>query len=157
MWDKGLNPEPNIEWSILGHAPAYKPGNKNCDLCLTEKAQIAKTSARKNISTREQKLPRNADTNRDISSSPPPEGRTRRLSRECQRGEGVHDSSPIRKYCCPATAVEARKYPHFPGSGITSSWRPVSVVHRALTKQVAETACQLILNQRGSYYKYLQN
>ena len=47
VWDKGLNPEPDIEWSILGHAPAYKPGNKNCDLCLTEKAQIARNFSKK--------------------------------------------------------------------------------------------------------------
>ena len=47
VWDKGLNPEPDIEWSILGHAPAYKTGNRNCDLCLTEKAQIARNFSKK--------------------------------------------------------------------------------------------------------------
>ena len=42
MWDKELGPEPDIEWSILAHAPAYKLGQRNCDLCLTEKVEIAK-------------------------------------------------------------------------------------------------------------------
>ena len=42
VWDKDLGPEPDIEWSILAHAPAYKLGQRNCDLCLTEKVEIAK-------------------------------------------------------------------------------------------------------------------
>ena len=42
VWDKELGPEPEIEWSILAHAPAYKLGQRNCDLCLTEKVEIAK-------------------------------------------------------------------------------------------------------------------
>ena len=42
VWDKELNPDPDIEWSVLAHAPAYKLGQKQCDLCLTEKTEIAK-------------------------------------------------------------------------------------------------------------------
>ena len=42
MWDKELGLEPDIEWSILAHLPAYKLGQKNCDLCLIEKTEIAK-------------------------------------------------------------------------------------------------------------------
>ena len=43
IWEKELGPEPNIEWSIITHAPAYSKGQRNCDLCLTEKLHIAKT------------------------------------------------------------------------------------------------------------------
>ena len=42
VWDKELNPDPDIEWSVLAHAPAYRLGQKQCDLCLTEKTEIAK-------------------------------------------------------------------------------------------------------------------
>ena len=42
VWDNQLGPDPDIEWSILQHAPAYKLGNRTCDLCLTEKVEIAK-------------------------------------------------------------------------------------------------------------------
>ena len=41
IWDNDLGPEPEIEWAILAHAPAYTKGNRDCDLCLTEKLHIA--------------------------------------------------------------------------------------------------------------------
>ena len=41
VWEKELGPEPDIEWSILAHAPAYSKGQRTCDLCLTEKLHIA--------------------------------------------------------------------------------------------------------------------
>ena len=41
VWEKQLGPEPNIEWSILAHAPVYKKGQRDCNLCLTEKLYIA--------------------------------------------------------------------------------------------------------------------
>ena len=31
----------NIEWSIIGHAPAYNPVSKKCNLCTAEKVYIA--------------------------------------------------------------------------------------------------------------------
>ena len=44
IWSKDLNKnendeivEPEIKWSILQQCHTYKPGSKNCDLCLTEK------------------------------------------------------------------------------------------------------------------------
>ena len=40
VWDNDLGTEPNLRWDILGRAPAYKKGNRNCDLCLTEKLHI---------------------------------------------------------------------------------------------------------------------
>ena len=47
IWDKGLNKdtdgeicEPKVRWSILRHCTLYKPGQRNCDLCLSEKASI---------------------------------------------------------------------------------------------------------------------
>ena len=42
VWDNELGPD--IEWSILQHAPAYRLGNRTCDLCLTGKVEIAKTT-----------------------------------------------------------------------------------------------------------------
>ena len=44
VWDQGLGEEPEIEWAILAHAPAYSKGNRSCDLCLTEKLYISKNS-----------------------------------------------------------------------------------------------------------------
>ena len=41
IWDKGLNPTPNIRWTILSKACPYKPGQRYCDLCLTEKHFIS--------------------------------------------------------------------------------------------------------------------
>ena len=43
IWEKKLNPEPRIKWSIVARAPSYKKGNRSCDLCLTEKMYIADT------------------------------------------------------------------------------------------------------------------
>ena len=47
VWDKGLNMnpdgeiyEPEIKWSILKQCTLYKPGQRDCDLCLSEKALI---------------------------------------------------------------------------------------------------------------------
>ena len=37
-----LGPYPDIEWPKLQDAPAYSLGNRTCDLCLTEKVEIAK-------------------------------------------------------------------------------------------------------------------
>ena len=42
VWEKDLGPDPDIEWSVLAHAPSYRLGQRNCDLCLTEKTEIAK-------------------------------------------------------------------------------------------------------------------
>ena len=47
IWSKRLNrnddgeiTEPEIEWDILKKCNLYKPGQKNCDLCLSEKMYI---------------------------------------------------------------------------------------------------------------------
>ena len=42
IWNKGLNPNPNINWEIITHAQTYRRGNRFCDLCTTEKLLIAK-------------------------------------------------------------------------------------------------------------------
>ena len=42
VWNKNLGPEPNLKWDILAKAPSYRKGNRNCDLCLTEKLYILK-------------------------------------------------------------------------------------------------------------------
>ena len=42
IWDKKLNPTPKIDWSIIKVCHTYKPGNKACDLCLSEKLFIIK-------------------------------------------------------------------------------------------------------------------
>ena len=40
LWDKNLNEDPDLVWSIIDKAPSYKIGNRYCDLCLTEKTHI---------------------------------------------------------------------------------------------------------------------
>ena len=42
VWDKKLNPHPNIKWSIIQKCRRYSPGQKTCNLCLTEKLHIVK-------------------------------------------------------------------------------------------------------------------
>ena len=42
VWEKGLNPKPKIKWTILRKTDKYSPGNKRCELCLTEKLFIIK-------------------------------------------------------------------------------------------------------------------
>ena len=42
VWDKGLNPTPNIHWQILKKCERYAPGQKTCQLCLCEKLFIVK-------------------------------------------------------------------------------------------------------------------
>ena len=48
VWEKGLNPEPNLEWQVFDRAPSYQPGQKACQLCLTEKLHILKQAKKKN-------------------------------------------------------------------------------------------------------------
>ena len=40
IWEKNLNPIPEITWQIAAKAHKYKPGNKYCDICLMEKMYI---------------------------------------------------------------------------------------------------------------------
>ena len=42
VWEKKLNPHPNIKWSIIQKCRRYSPGQKTCNLCLTEKLHIVK-------------------------------------------------------------------------------------------------------------------
>ena len=49
IWDKQLNldkngciKEPEVKWSILRKCTLYKPGQKTCDLCVSEKYLIIK-------------------------------------------------------------------------------------------------------------------
>ena len=42
VWDNGLNPNPRIKWEIVKECRVYQPGNKACDLCITEKVEILK-------------------------------------------------------------------------------------------------------------------
>ena len=44
IWDKKLNPSPDIKWEILKKCSTYKPGMSCCDLCLSEKLAILKNS-----------------------------------------------------------------------------------------------------------------
>ena len=37
VWNRGLGEQPNIQWEILSSAPAYRKGQRNCQLCLEEK------------------------------------------------------------------------------------------------------------------------
>ena len=40
VWDKGLGPSPNIDWTILAKTRLYEKGGGHCDLCLSEKLFI---------------------------------------------------------------------------------------------------------------------
>ena len=40
VWNNDLSPTPKIEWSIRARTKPYKPGNKDCQLCLAEKLCI---------------------------------------------------------------------------------------------------------------------
>ena len=42
VWNRGLNPNPDISWELIKHAQIYRKGNRFCDLCTTEKILIAK-------------------------------------------------------------------------------------------------------------------
>ena len=44
VWDSNLGAQPNIDWEILATAPSYRPGQKACQLCLTEKLFILRCS-----------------------------------------------------------------------------------------------------------------
>ena len=44
IWEKNLNPQPNLHWEIIASAPTYKKGGRSCQLCLTEKAIILANS-----------------------------------------------------------------------------------------------------------------
>ena len=48
VWEKGLGTEPDIKWEIFDRAPPYNPGQKVCQLCLTEKLHIIEQCKKKN-------------------------------------------------------------------------------------------------------------
>ena len=43
VWEQNLQPNPTVNWEILQHTHTYKPGNRMCDLCTSEKLHILKT------------------------------------------------------------------------------------------------------------------
>ena len=40
VWGNSLNPDPEIEWSIIRTADPYRPGRGPCQLCIGEKMCI---------------------------------------------------------------------------------------------------------------------
>ena len=48
IWCQKMNPNPKIKWSILKKCTTYQPGNKCCDLCISEKLSIIKNSSNPN-------------------------------------------------------------------------------------------------------------
>ena len=48
VWDNDLGREPDIKWEIIDQAPTYTPGQKSCQLCLTEKLHILQLSKHSN-------------------------------------------------------------------------------------------------------------
>ena len=42
VWDKDLNPNPDVTWTFLKRCSVYEPGVRACDLCLSEKEFIIK-------------------------------------------------------------------------------------------------------------------
>ena len=49
VWDQGLNPAPEVSWKFLKKCEVYEPGDKSCDLCLSEKHLIIKPLPKNNI------------------------------------------------------------------------------------------------------------
>ena len=47
-WGRNLGEEPNIKWEIIDKALPYKPGQRDCQLCLTEKIHIIKNYKKNN-------------------------------------------------------------------------------------------------------------
>jgi hypothetical protein len=53
--DRGLSY--TLNWKILRRGLAYRPGQKSCDLCLSEKLEILKRSSdRRHLNTRSELL-----------------------------------------------------------------------------------------------------
>ena len=44
IWDNNLNPTPIVKWTAICQAKSYTPGNRKCDLCISEKIHILKAS-----------------------------------------------------------------------------------------------------------------
>ena len=42
IWDKKLNPNPKIKWNIIKKCQKYQPGQKTCQICVSEKYWIIK-------------------------------------------------------------------------------------------------------------------
>ena len=49
VWGNGLNPNPDIEWSIIRTADPYRPGRGPCQLCAGEKIYINEQAGKANI------------------------------------------------------------------------------------------------------------
>ena len=49
VWDKNLNPKPNIKWKFLKKCTTYDVGKKSCDLCISEKFFIIKNLHRTSL------------------------------------------------------------------------------------------------------------
>ena len=47
-WDRNLGEEPKIQWEIIDSAQPYVPGQRECQLCLTEKLQILQHHKQRN-------------------------------------------------------------------------------------------------------------
>ena len=40
VWENKLNPNPNVKWEIVEKCKPYSPGNKFCNICISEKVHI---------------------------------------------------------------------------------------------------------------------
>ena len=87
VWDKELGPEPDIEWSILAHAPAYSKGQRTCDLCLTEKLHIANNYNDRQYLNRRGEMAQKCRHKSRFLLQPPKKG-AGRTSRYCTGGRG---------------------------------------------------------------------
>jgi len=51
VWQTGQNPVPEVKWQIIKKCHRYQPGNKTCDLCISEKICILRAD-KNNINKR---------------------------------------------------------------------------------------------------------
>ena len=56
IWDSNMGEEPSINWEMIDTAPPYKPGQSECQLCLTEKLHILKHDKRRYFLNRRNEL-----------------------------------------------------------------------------------------------------
>ena len=56
VWDNDLGREPDLKWEIIDKAPTYTPGQRSCQLCLTEKLHILILSKHRNCLNRRSEI-----------------------------------------------------------------------------------------------------
>ena len=62
IWDKKLNPNPKIKWSLMKKCQTYRPGSKTCSICREEKYFIITGFKNVNCINKKSDIGKNVDT-----------------------------------------------------------------------------------------------